>query len=620
MSKNLDNVLEIFKDDERINVNGEFIIGKIQELALKYDVKLMNTLMSEKDMKEHFFVEIDGTYIFKREEFIEFIGGKYYLHDSYTKYKNKIGLSDGNQYIKENRDVILNWPYKDCVLEGGQDTEDSKRDEVFYNDILASDDIDRLFEEKVMVNFKKFDGNGESKVTTINKNDNLIIKGNNLIALHSLKSIYKGEVKVIFIDPPYNTNTDSFNYNDKFTRSTWLTFVKNRLEVAKKLLSEDGFIWITLSDVQAHYFKVLADGIFGEENFLGDVIWQSRKSVSNDTFISLSTNHVFVYAKNKAVLDKNKFKLKIDEGKFKYDDNDGKGRYRCDPFDAPNERKNLSYEIENPNTNEIYLPPEGRCWRTTKEEYNRFLSEGKIVFGRKGTSKPQLKVYLNEVIDEQKGLTPTTLWNDIETTTNATKDLEKLFGSKVFKNPKPEQLIQRILELSSNEGDIVLDYHLGSGTTCAVAHKMNRRYIGVEQMDYVEDISVQRLRKVIEGEQTGISESEEWNGGGSFIYCELMKWNEVFINKIDKATTKEELIGVWSEIKDKAFLSYRVKVEEVDKSMNDFNELTLEQQKEFLNAVLDKNHLYVNLSEINDETYSVSEEDKILNKQLYGIE
>lgn len=619
MSKSINDILSIFRKDERIYVNNEYMIGKIQELALKYDEKLISTLLNNNEMKIHFFKEVGGALIFKREEFVEFIGGKYYLEDSYTKYRNKIGLAVNNNYIKENRDVVLNWAYKDCVLEGGQDREDAKQDEVFYNEILASDDIDRLYENKVLTNFKKFDVNGKSQVVEINNNENLIIKGNNLIALHSIKDRYKGRIKVIFIDPPYNTDNDSFNYNDKFTRSTWLTFVKNRLDVAKQLLAEDGTIWVTLSDVQAHYFKVLADGILGEENFIGDVIWQSRKSVSNDTFISLSTNHVFVYAKNKSVLDKNKFRLKIDTSKFKYDDNDGRGLYRCDPFDAPNERKNLSYEIKNPNTEDVYLPPEGRCWRTTNEEYNRLLSEGRIAFGRKGTSKPQLKVYLNESLEEQKGMTPTTLWNDIDTTTNATKDLEKLFGSKVFKNPKPEQLIERILEIASNENDIVLDYHLGSGTTCATAHKMNRKYIGIEQMDYIEDISVERLKKVIEGEQTGISQSLNWQGGGSFIYCELMKWNEIFINKIENSTDSKELKEIWDEMKRKSFLSYRVKVKQIDNNMSEFEELSFEQQKEFLIEILDKNHLYVNLSEIDDTTYNVSDEDKKLNKEFYGL-
>ena len=619
MSKNIEDILSIFKDDERIYVNDEYIIGKIQELALKYDEKLISTLLSNAEIKLHFFTEVGGALIFKREEFIEFIGGKYYLEDSYTKYRNKIGLAVNNSYIKENRDVVLNWAYKDCVLEGGQDREDAKQDEVFYNEILASDDIDRLYENKVITNFKKFDENGKSEVLAINENDNLIIKGNNLIALHSIRDRYKGKVKVIIIDPPYNTDNDSFNYNDKFTRSTWLTFVKNRLEIAKQLLAEDGTIWVTLSDVQAHYFKVLADGIFDEENFLGDVIWQSRKSVSNDTFISLSTNHVFVYAKNKSVLDKNKFRLKMDTSKFKYDDNDGRGLYRCDPFDAPEERKNLSYEIENPNTGTVYKPTTGRHWSTTENEYRRLYSEGRIAFGTKGISKPQLKVYLEEEIKKGKGATATTLWNDIDTTTNATKDLEKLFGSKVFKNPKPEQLIERILEIASNENDIVLDYHLGSGTTCATAHKMNRKYIGIEQMDYIEDISVERLKKVIEGEQTGISQSLNWQGGGSFIYCELMKWNEIFINKIEGSTDSKDLKVIWDEMKEKSFLSYRIKVRQIDNNMSEFEELSFEQQKEFLIEILDKNHLYVNLSEIDDITYSVLDEDKKLNKEFYGL-
>ncbi|WP_113675270.1 DNA methyltransferase [Vallitalea guaymasensis] len=604
--------------DERVYKNNEIMRNIVVELALNYDVKLIELLMSDEAIKAHFFLNINGTYIFKKEEFVKFIASREFLPDSYTRYRNKVGLASNDNLIKESRKVVLNWPYKDCVLEGGQDTEDAKREEVFYNEVLACDEIDRLFEPKVLTNFKKYDETGEISIDTIQGDENLIIKGNNLIALHSLKKKYGGEVKVIFIDPPYNTNNDSFNYNDRFTRSTWLTFMKNRLEVAKELLREDGLIWVTLSDVQAHYFKVLADEIFKEENFIADVIWQSRKSVSSDTFISLSTNHVFVYAKNKSILDKNKFRLRMDESKYKYEDE--KGKYKIEPFDAPNIRKNLSYTITNPNTGESYLPPDGRCWRTTEEEYKRLLSEGRIAFGRTGNAKPQLKKYLSEDIEDSKGKAPTTLWNDIDTTTNATKDLEKLFGEKIFKNPKPESLIERILQLSSNEGDIVLDYHLGSGTTCAVAHKMNRKYIGVEQMNYVEDVSVERLQKVIEGEQTGISECLEWSGGGSFIYCELLQWNQVFVEKIKDTFNDAELNDIWNDMKEKSFLSYRVRISDIEASMPDFEKLPLDSKKTFLYEVLDKNHLYVNLSDMDDKVYNVSEVEKKLNRKFYSID
>ena len=343
--------------------------------------------------------------------------------------------------------------------------------------------------------------------------------------------------------------------------------MKNRLEVAKEFLSDDGVIFITLDDNEVFYLKVLMDEIFGRNNFIADIIWNSRKSVQNDTIISLATNHNLFYSKEKSKLKKTNFRLPIDEAKYKYDDNDGRGKYKADPFDAPNIRLNLTYPILNPNTNEEFYPPNGRCWRTTQEEYLKYLNENRIIFGQMGKSKPQLKKYLTE--EKDKGSVTTTLWQDLDTTTNATKHLEKLFGKKIFDTPKPEDLIQRILKLATNKNDLIMDFHLGSGTTCAVAHKMGRRYIGIEQMDYIEDIAVERMKKVIEGEQGGISKSVEWQGGGSFIYAELKE---------------------------------------------------IENFKEYEIGSLNKNMQYFPIGEIDDEEYKIESDEIALNKKFYGVD
>ncbi|CEO12451.1 Type III restriction-modification system [[Clostridium] sordellii] len=654
MSKSIGDVLSIFKDDERIHVNNDYIVGKIQELALKYDEKLISTLLNNKEMKSHFFKEINGSLIFKREEFVEFIGGKYYLEDSYTKYKNKIGLAVDNNYIKENREVVLNWAYKDCVLEGGQDREDAKQDEVFYNEVLASDDIDRLYENKVLTNFKKFDKNGESQVLSINDNENLIIKGNNLIALHSIKDRYKGKVKLIFIDPPYNTDNDSFGYNDKFTLSTWLTFMKNRLEICKELLSKDGAIFIQISDKRQAQLKILCDEIFGYDNFVNTISIRT-KSPSGFKTVNLglfeTAEYIHLYAKNKkewkytqqyekADYDENYSKIitNFEEEYYKWKienikdiiltENNMKSakeyenKYGKDTLKVAVKR----YAIDNAERVFRLTTINNDAGKETLEIKSESLKNKDIVMKVDREDKDdrfvingqEMAFYLKKIRELNGELTPTTLltniWTDI-----AWEGIANEGGVKLKKGKKPERLLKRIIEMSTNENDIVLDFFLGSGTTCAVAHKLGRRYIGIEQLDYGDNDSLKRLINVINRDNTGISKLIDWNGGGSFIYCELKQWNEIFISKINGAMDSQQLIEIWNDMKEKSFLSYRVKVNQIDKNISEFKELSLEQQKEFLIEVLDKNHLYVNLSEIDDITYNVSDEDKKLNKEFYGL-
>lgn len=610
MSKSIDDILSIFKDDERIYVNNEYIIGKIQELALKYDEKLISTLLNNNEMKIHFFKEVGGALIFKREEFVEFIGGKYYLEDSYTKYRNKIGLAVDNNYIKENRDVVLNWAYKDCVLEGGQSKDEIKQDEVFYNTILASDDIDKLYDKKVLTAFKKITKDGEEKKFNITDNDNLIIKGNNLIAMKSIQNKFKEKVKLIYIDPPYNTGNDSFKYNDKFNHSTWLTFMKNRLEIAKDLLRNDGFIMIQIDDTESAYLKVLCDEVFGRENFRNNIFWKrtfAGKTATKNLPSNVDT--ILLYSKKESTLLEEATKELTEEDKKGYnkDDNDGRGKYTTvslQKTDGPT--KGTAYDYIDNNGIVWKCPKKG--WRMVEEKLKALENDNRLYFTE---STIREKYYLEERLKVGKQLD--NFWDDIGNMNRNKKENLNFIGQK------PEQLIERIIKLTTKEKDIVLDYHLGTGTTCAVAHKMNRQYIGIEQMDYIENITVERIKNILKGDDTNLSKKINWQGGGSFIYCELMKWNEVFINKINNATTSNELANIWNDMKEKSFLSYRVKVNEIDKNINEFEELSLELQKEFLIEILDKNHLYVNLSEIDDITYNVSDEDKKLNKEFYGL-
>jgi len=608
--------------------------NKVAEDLRSYNQELIETLLSNKSVKDTYSISLDSINIFKIEEFISMLRYKNYLENSYTKYTNEIGLTSEGKYLNYNTDIVLDFPHKDSVLEGGMSKEDVGKEEIYYQNILAKEEIDTLLSPKILKNIKKYDKNGEREVTEFNNKDNIIIKGNNLLALHSLKENYSGKVKACFIDPPYffnsNKPADTFAYNSNFKLSSWLVFMQNRLEIAKELLTNDGIIYMTISSEGAHYLKVLSDNIFDMENFIADITWQSRKSVSSDSLISVSSNHILVYAKNIKNINKEEFRLFLDTDNFKYDDNDGRGRYRVEPFDAPNIRRNLEYQIENPNTNEVYYPPQGRCWRTTQEEYKRFLKDNRIRFGSKGVTKPQLKVYLKEASELGKGKTSTTLWNDIVpnsivwsetgTTTNGTKHQQKMFGEVVFENPKPEDLVSRALQLSTNENDIVLDFFMGSATTQAVAHKMNRQYIGIEQMDYINTVSIPRLQKVIEGEQGGISKDLDWKGGGSFVYAELASLNDEYVNSIQASKSEENLETVLSNMKERAYLNFKVDLEKVSSKEEAYKALSLEEKKDVLIQVLDMNQLYLSYSEIEDEQYSISEDVKAFNHSFYRKE
>lgn len=354
--------------------------------------------------------------------------------------------------------------------------------------------------------------------------ENMLIHGDNLLALKALESKFAGKIKCIYIDPPYNTGSAFEHYDDGIEHSIWLNLMYHRLLILKNLLAEDGTIWITLDDNEAHYCKVLCDQIWTRKNFIADVIWNSRKSVSNDAILSLNTNHILVYATNADVIRQKAkkselFKGPIDDSKFSNPDNDPRGKWVADPFDAPAIRENLAYEIVNPKTGEVHLPPKGRHWRTEKEKYESLLADGRIVFGKNGDSKPQQKRFWIECAD--KGSVMTTLWDDVDTTTNATKHSQQLFVSS-FTNPKPENLIERVLLLATKPNDLVLDSFLGSGTTAAVAHKMGRRYIGVEMGEQAYSYCKVRLDKVIANVDTGgITKSADWQGGGGYKFYEL---------------------------------------------------------------------------------------------------
>jgi adenine-specific DNA-methyltransferase len=296
-----------FVDDE-----GELLLAAVQDRAWKIDRDLVKLLLSDKEIKAKFFDEIEGHWIFNINTFLEYISQKNFLDNSYTRFRNRIGLTIGEKYLRERGEVALVWAYKDTVLEGGQTKEEEKRKEIFFNEVLAQDEINRLLDPKVLTNFTRYTAKGKQAVKDFNRDENglirenLILKGNNLLTLHTLKTQFRGQVKLIYIDPPFNTERDSFTYNDNFMHSTWLTFMKNRLSVAYELLSNDGNMMVHVDNNESHYLKILLDEIFGRENFINEIIWHkgreggSSRSHAKSSSMPTEYQNIFIYAKDKS--------------------------------------------------------------------------------------------------------------------------------------------------------------------------------------------------------------------------------------------------------------------------------------------------------------------------------
>lgn len=624
-------------DSQYCTEDGVLLKNAIVEAALAVRPDLIKLLLSHDALKRNFFTDIEGVLVFDKVKFQKFVMNKRFLPDSYTSYKNKIGLTnEDGEFLSESREVVLSWPYKDCMLEGGQTKEDAKRNEVFWNEILAPDEINRLTEPKVLTNFKKYDSDGEHDVDSISMDDNFIIKGNNLLALYTLKKKYAGKVKLIYIDPPYFfnkiTESDTFKYNSNFHFSTWLVFMRNRLQVAKNLLSHGGTIWININEDGMHYLKTLADDVFGRECFVGTVPRRTRNGKSDVPFnFSQDFDWILVYSNVT-----NEHKVIGREVKRNY--------YNSDDF--PNrpwrladltkqttakERPNSYFTMVDPKTGKEYPASEKRTWAVSKDTFNDYYKKGYIVFPDDydflNISKPYARKFKDE--DDESGklsavisdfLMQDFLGSVLGNSKNKDGNIEidTLFGRDEFDYAKPENLIKSIIEVSTEEGDIVLDYHLGSGTTAAVAHKMNRKYIGIEQMDYIQTLDVERLKKVILGEQGGISQAVNWQGGGSFVYCELAKSNQNFADEIQEAITMEELLGIWECMQDTGFLSWKIEPKIINENAKDFSDLSLEDAKRFLIECLDKNLLYVPYSEIDNKEYGISDNDKNVNNKFYG--
>jgi len=618
---------QLKKEPNYVTDNSEIKKWVVLNKAQNFDEELISLLLDDPDLKEKFFIRLKDTLVFKQNLFIQFLEQKNYLNDSYTQFKNKVGFAIDGKYLKQRNEVALVWPFKDCVLEGGQSREEDKREEIFFNETLAQDEITELLDPKVFTNARKFDKDGEKSFDQFNRNgngtitDNLIIKGNNLLALHSLKKEFAGKVKLIYIDPPYNTGNDGFNYNDRFNHSSWLTFMRNRLGVAKQLLRNDGVIFVQCDDNEHAYLRILMDEVFDRENFISSIVWKGRGGRQDSKFIAQIHETIISFSKN--ISEVELFKITV-EDTSSYSLKDEKGNYKIQLIrkwgsnSRRIDRPNLYYGIEF--KNEVIFPilSDGTdgCWRWSRAKLEKSIENNEVILVEKEGKKE-----LYEKIYEKDGTKQVVFnsWIDESFSGQGIKTIQNIFNTKLFDYPKPEQLIAKLIEISTLENDIVLDYHLGSGTTATTAHKMNRQYIGIEQMDYIEDIAVERLKKVVEGEQGGISKSVNWQGGGSFVYLELKKYNQTFIEKIEEARDSENLLKIWEEMKEKSFLNYNVDIKRQEQHLEEFKTLSLENQKQHLCELLDKNQLYVNLSSLNDENFECTAEEKKVTKDFYRI-
>ncbi|MYL48288.1 site-specific DNA-methyltransferase [Halobacillus litoralis] len=595
--------------------------NKVIEDLREYREDLIEKLLTNIKIKDAYSLNVSSGTIFKINEFISMLRFKNYWADSYTRFSNEIGLTSDSKYIKYNNDVVIDYPHKDCVLQGGMTREDRGKNEVYHHTILAREEIDILLSPKVLTNAKRYTSNGMEKANQFDQSDNLILKGNNLIALHTLKERFSGQVKLIFIDPPYNTGGDSFKYNDRFNHSTWLTFMKNRIEVAKELLASDGSIWISIDDDESHYLKVLCDEIFGRDNFINNVVWEKKYTVANDAkWLSDNHDHILVYAKDKNVWRPNQMPRTEEMNKaYKNPDNHPKGLWKSTPLHAKSgslTAEKFSYTFKNGVT---FTPPAGTFSRFSKESLQRMDENNEIWFGKDGTATPSRKTFLSDL--KNQGTPSKTIWSHTEVGHNheAREETKKFNADEVFSTPKPERLLNKIIHLGSNENDIVLDFFMGSGTTQAVAMKMNRQFIGIEQMDYIEDVSIARFKKVIEGEQGGISKEVNWNGGGSFVYAELYQLNQKAVSSISQAKNEYELINFLNEISHYALYDYKVEINRLIEEINEPKEnLSFDEKKELIIRALDANLLYLNYSEMEDSEFEISDIVKEFNDSYYN--
>lgn len=631
-------VADLLKSDERFfTAEGKLIRNALYEAAMKMDASLIKVLLGNEDTRKQFFseVDIDGktTYVFDKIEFGWFVNNKEFLPDSYTRYKNKIGLADKNgEMISSRNDVEIVFPYKDCVLEGGQSIENERKNEVFYNVKLSPNSIDRLLEPKIFTNAVKFTYKGsEEKLSKFDRNSNLIIKGNNLLAIKSLLRKYNNKIDCIYIDPPYNpqSNANTFAYNNSFNRSTWLTFMKNRLEVAKKLLAPKGVLIVAIDKNEQPRLQILIEEIFPEYDVDCITVVHNPRGTIGTNFSYTHEYAIFVTPRGiKTIADRIVGDDEIDWSPLR---NWGSESLRTDakncfyPIIVKNEKiigfgevcadsfhpKSQTESING----EYYVYPIDkngieRKWRYAKQTVPKIKDLLRVKKTKNGYD-----IELGKNFEVRK-----TVWIDskYDASTNGSQLLKKIVPNTVFSYPKSLYNVIDCIEsvVRDNKNAIILDFFAGSGTTGHAVMDINqqddgcRKFILVEQMSYVKTDTLVR----------NINVMRDLKLNTSIIYCELAQLNQKFVDELQNADTDEKVKDILVRLLKSGFISDRVDPRLIDVNAPDFNALTLAEKKDFVMQVLDANMLYVNYSDIDDEEFKISEEDKAFTKSFYGEE
>ncbi|NHA52689.1 site-specific DNA-methyltransferase [Helicobacter pylori] len=604
-----------------------FTKERLVTLILTADEKLLIFMLEHEnanDYKNAFFKMIANSLVFNQKALLECLEIRK-LDRSFTRFKNKIGLFSQGGFIKSSELVVLNFPFKDNVLLGNAKDNSTKSNELFYHEVLHKKEIDTLLSPKVLCHFEMH-GEGDLENALKDKNTNYLIKGNNLIALHSLKKKFAKQVKCIYIDPPYNTGNDSFNYNDNFNHSSWLVFMKNRLEATREFLSDDGVIFVQCDDNEQAYLKVLMDEIFGRENFIACFVWE--KTSNSLSRIRIKTEYILCYEKTKfglifngdmaeegqdfPILNEVNVKRTLQFPPNSIYFKTFKGVIKPTKFNKMELIDDLRI-VNKTNSNMVRINAK---FKWTQDKLDDEIKEGTTFviksdeFSMRYIRKGDREVKASNVFNAECGVT---------TNIKATSEIKVLFANSntdLFSTPKPEALLKRILEISTQENDLVLDFFAGSGTTCAVAHKMKRRYIGIEQMDYIETITKERLKKVIEGEQGGISKKCDFKGGGSFVYAELKEVNLGIKKQILNAKSTDECLKIFNDLNERFLKRADCKIDEIDSE--EFQNLDLNEQKRICCNLLDSNEDYLNLGDIDEDAWEIDDSTKKYNEIFYS--
>ncbi len=622
MDKIYDELRTLLKGEKKYFTDGgELIKTAVYADAMAANPALIKLLLKGKESRKRFFIDADGVLVFDKTAFGWVVNNRNFLPDSYTRYKNKIGLtsSDGD-FLSACNDVAIAFPYKDCVLEFDSTAENDKREEIFYNELLSRKEIDRLFEKKVFDCAVRHGAKGSKPAAKFEEGDSIVIKGNNLITMHSLLPRFEKSVKCMYWDILYNTNSDEVPYGDRFKHSSWLTMMKNRLDVAWRLLKKEGVICLQCDDNEMAYLKVLTDEIFGRDNHVNTICVKMSElkgfkmgNVQNK-FPKLK-EYILIYAKDKSCV-----KMKV-ETKPKDNLNDYAKYYNkrivnidddCSlwkvekagrDFDKVGHAREMIYPVTRDSKTKENLPV-GKFCKISDGDGKQSV----VYFDGK---KVKTVLFLSDYVEEPVG----DIWTDISTI-----NINKESSVQLKNGKKPESLVKRIICAFTDEGDYVLDAYFGTGTTGAVALKTNRRFIGLEQLDDHYEKSIARLKEVIAGDKSGISAECGYEGGGEFISCELAKLNQKYIEKIAAAKSDKELFALSKEMLESGFVSSRVDPSEIDPDADDFRSLKRTDKKKLLFSLLDKNMLYVNYCDSDDENFSVSENAKKFTQSLYGEE